>query len=132
MHNNSNLWHHWAVCDPYFFNGRKGPHKYRASLHRDKLVSCMTKLAFIRASSCVNLIWWAWWPDDILYCSTGLNPAELNKNKQKSAAHLIGTIWILKCICPHSKPLVIHFISIVLFMHSSNFATTYPLTFIHL
>jgi len=44
------------ICDTteqfvtHFFNGRKGPHKYRVSLQRDKLVSCMTKLAFIRTS----------------------------------------------------------------------------------
>lgn len=33
-----------------------------------------------------------WWPDYLLSHSTGLNPAELNRNTQKSAAHLIGKI----------------------------------------
>lgn len=47
----------------------------------------------------LNLLWLPSWPDCLLYYSTGLNPAELNRNKQKSAAHLIGKIWSRR----HSK-----------------------------
>ncbi len=48
--------------------------------------------------SVLNLLWLTWWPDCLRH-STGLNPAELNRNKQKSAAHLIGRIWSKR----HSK-----------------------------
>lgn len=47
----------------------------------------------------LNLLWLTWWPDCLLYHSTGLNPSELNRNKQKSAAHLIGKVWSRR----HSK-----------------------------